>query len=363
LKNLKSSAFGILLAIAVIPLSACNPPLPPELQAQLADNSINCGSAPVTVAAPGSLTPFLEYSSFEYSEFCPAAGTATIAQDASSPADIFLTASPVAPTSCESYLSVPMMTNGATIVTSLFGLDGLIFDPITFSEVINGAVSSWSDPKIIALNPQFEPIDLPIIVSTKISKADAESIDSWLSRVAPDSWTGWPAGFEITDTEFDPNNLPPELTQDGGLVFAPFWYVIQNSLQTVQMKVDPNLDAVPSAGDNIASGASQLVLDSDVDPAVVKVDSAREPLPIPGYDVALAPWQALTPYYAHACVGAAEQDTKSFLRYLLRSSTQSSLPDFGYYGIPDEMRGKAIEMVSQGLPSPSPIAPDTAATP
>ena len=351
------------MASAVLVLTACNPPLPPELQAQLADNSINCGSGPVSVSAPGSLTPFLDFSTFEYNSLCPDASLPSIEYDQNLPADIVLTASPVAPTICEPYLTVPIMANAATIVTSLLGLDGMILDPKTLSEVINGNITSWNDPKIVDLNPQFDPIDLPIVVSAKISKADADSIDAWLSRVAPDSWSGWPTSFEIVDGEFDPNNLPAEFALDGGLGFAPFWYVIQNSLQTVQMKVDPNQDAVPSAGDNIASGVSQLVLDSDSDPISVKVDPDREPLPIPGYDVALSPWQALTPYYAHACTGAAEQDVRSFLRYMLRSSSQSALPDYGFYGIPDEMRGKAIEKVSQGLPSPSPLEPDTAATP
>jgi hypothetical protein len=364
LKKLKTSALGLILAGVAVAVTSCNPPLPPELQAQLADNSINCGSAPISISASVGLSTFLESSIYGYSELCPSAGSSTFSPDVNLPADVVITPTSTAPTTCDSFLTVPMMSGAATIVTSLQGLDGMILDPKTLAQILNGEITTWSDPKIASLNPQFTQINFPIVLDKKISAADAAAIDAWLSRVAPDSWTGWPATFDISGDEFDPNNMPPELSQDGGLGFVPFWYVSQFSLQTVQLKLDPNQDAVPSAGDNIASAASQLVLDSDTNPFTAKLDSTREPLPIPGYDVALAPWQALVPYYAHACKGSAsEQDSRSFLRYLLRNSSQSSLPDSGYFAIPIEMRGKVLESVSQGLPSPSPLASETAVTP
>lgn len=48
-RNIFSSLTVVMVASTI---AACTPPLPPELQAQLADNSINCGSAPVTVSSP-----------------------------------------------------------------------------------------------------------------------------------------------------------------------------------------------------------------------------------------------------------------------------------------------------------------------
>jgi len=363
LAMIKKPLAAILLVAAGMGVSACNPPLPPELQVELADNSINCGSAPVTISGPTALSPVLDQWGFEYTELCPAAGLSTIIDDQTTQTDLVLSSSAEAPPTCNSYLTVPVVAGATVLAVSLQGLDGLILDPQAFAKIVNGEITSWDDPTIVALNPQFEPVSLPVNLSTTISKADAEAIDSWMNRVAPDSWIGWPASFSITDQPFDENNPPQQLYEDGGLSFVPFWFASNNSLQTIQMKVDPNSDAIPSSMEAVASGVSQLTLESKVSPAIAKIDASREPLPVEGFDKPLAPWQAIDAEYIHACEGGSEADVRSAIRFMLRSKSQSTLANYAFFGIPIEMRGLVIELVSQGLPSPVPIEPDTAATP
>jgi hypothetical protein len=134
-------------------------------------------------------------------------------------------------------------------------------------------------------------------------------------------------------------------------------------LQSALVKVDPALEAVPSFVENIASGVTQLSIRSLESPLEAVVDPNKKPLPAPGFEDALAPWQALVVSYAHVCKGESELDSKAFLRFGLRSSSQSSLPNYGLFDLPIEVRGAAVDLVSRGLPSPSPIEPDTAATP
>ena len=359
----KKSFVGTFLLLAGIGITACNPPLPPELQAELADRNINCGSAPVSVYAPASLAPIFDQWSFEYTELCPASGVSEIVQDETVQTDLVLSTSSEAPSSCNSYLTVPVMANATVLAISLQGLDGLILDPEAFAKILNGEITSWDDPSIVALNPQFEAISIPVNLSTTISKADAEAIDSWLSRVAPDSWSGWPTSFSITDQGFDENNPPLQIFEDGGLSFVPFSFASINSLQSIQLKVESNSDAVPSSLDNVASGVSQLTLESKSSPAISTLDASREPLPVEGFDVPLAPWQAIVPVYVHSCEGGSESDVRSLIRFMLRTNSQSSLVNYAFFGIPAEMRGSVIELVSQGLPTPVPIEPETAATP
>lgn len=360
---IKKSIFGLIVVTAALSLTACNPPLPPELQAELADNSINCGDAPISISAPAYLSPIFEQWIFEYSELCAGAGPSTLSQDPSAPSELVISASAVPPASCDAYLSVPVMAGATVIAASLQGLDGMVLDPPTLVQVLNGEITSWDDPAITSLNPQFEALPLPIKLSSTISNFDAEAVDSWLSRVAPQEWKGWPASFTVLDQEFDENNAPLELYEDGGLTFIPYWFASINSSQTIQIKVDPNLEPVPSTQDHVTSGVSQLTLESSESSSIATLDPTRTPLPIEGFDVPLAPWQAIVPVYAHACSGGSELDTRSFIRFMLRSFSQAALPNYASFGLPAELRGLVIESVSRGLPSPSPLEPDTAATP
>jgi phosphate transport system substrate-binding protein len=343
-------------------VAACTPPLPPELQAQLADSSINCGSAPISVSGPPSLAPILDLWSFEYQGLCPDAGATVLMPEDETPADLVMSDSIEAPANCVPSLSVPMVVTAVSIVTSLQGLDGIVLDPNTLSKMINGEITSWSDPEVVAINQQFEVIDLPVQLATVISRADAESIDAWLSRLAPDTWAGFPDTFTITET-FDETNPPSQIYEDGGIAFLPFSFTVANGLQSAYVLYDSELEAVPAAIDNITSAATQLSYSAIESPLEVVLDPEKTPLPPAGFNEVVPPWQAIGVQYGHICEGGSELDSQAFLRYGLRTSSQGALPDFGYSELPVEVRGAALELVSRGLPSPSPIEPDTAATP
>jgi len=360
--HFKKIAGSLTLVFSATFVAACTPPLPPELQAQLADSSINCGSAPITVSGSPSLTPILDLWSFEYQGLCPEAGARLLMPEEETLADVVISDSIEAPANCVPTLSIPMLVTAVSIVTSLQGLDGTVLDPNTLSKIINGEITSWSDPEIVAINPQFEVIDLPVQLATVIAQADAVSIDAWLSRLAPDAWAGFPDSFTITET-FDETNPPSQIYEDGGIVFAPFSFTVLNGLQSAYILSDPELEAVPAAIDNIKSAGTQLSYSSVESPLETVLDPEKTPLPPEGFNEVVPPWQAIGVEYAHVCEGGSELDSQAFLRYGLRSSSQGVLSDFGYSELPVEVRGAALELVSRGLPSPSPIDPETAVTP
>ena len=358
-RNILSS---LTVVIVTSTIAACTPPLPPELQAQLADNSINCGSAPVTVSSSPSMTPILEQWSNDYLTLCPNAG-ATFSTDGDGlVADVAVTNSSTPPATCDSTSTLPIFVGAVSIVLSLQGLDGMILDAPTLSGIINGVITSWSDPQIVAINPQFDPIDLPVNLSTVVTKSDADAIDAWMSRLSPDTWKGFPSTFTFTDS-FDETNPPTQIYEDGGISFVPFSFASMSGLQSALIKVDPAIEAVPSALENIASAASQLSVSTSESPLETALDATKSPVPAPGFDVALDPYQAIVVNFAHVCSGGSELDSKSFIRFGLRTSSQALLVNYGYFELPTDVRGVALELVSRGLPSPSPLEPDTAATP
>lgn len=355
----KLLATGSVLLTVVLGTSACTPDMPPELLAQLADSSINCGTADVTAYAPGAITNVINQWGSDYSALC--AGATVTVSDQPGPANIEYTDGSTPPADCPTFLTIPVAVDGAAIASTVAGVDGIIVDPATLSKIINGEITSWADPAIAALNSGLALPDEPVVLSTTVAKPVAEALDSWLKRVDPKNWKGFPSSFTITES-FDATNVGPEITSEGGLGFVPFSYVTTNGLQSLAIKSAKDQDAVPTNLESIYSALTQLTASGSASPLVPVLDPGMAPIPPDGSNTAPAPWQAIFPIYEHLCSGGNENDIRSFARYSMRTDAQGFLATFNLQGLPLSVRGTALEMVSKGLPSPSLIG-DPSASP
>ena len=355
----KFLATGSVLLTVVMGTSACTPDMPPELLAQLADSSINCGSGDVTAYAPGAITNVIIQWESDYSGLC--AGATVTASDQPGAANIAYTDSSVPPADCSAFLSVPTAIDGAAISTTVAGVDGIIIDPATLSKILNGEVTTWADPAITALNSGLELPDEPVVVATSVSKPIADAIDSWMKQVDPKNWKGIPSSFTVTDS-FDTLNVAPELTAEGGIGLVPFSYVTTNGLQSMALKVSEDQDPVSSYLESIYSALTQLTVSGTASPLIPALDPGMTPIPPNGSNTAPAPWQAIFPLYQHLCSGGNENDIRAFARYSMRTDSQGFLATFSLQGLPLNVRGTVMGMVSMGLPSPSMIG-DPSATP
>lgn len=344
---------------AVIATSACTPDMPPELIAQLADSSINCGSAGINVSAPGAMTNVINQWGSDYSGICT--GAPVMVSDQPGTDDIQFTDSPIPPASCNTFLTIPAAIDGAAITTSVAGTDGIVIDSGTLSKLLNGKIKSWADPAITDLNPGLVLPDEPVVLATTVARPVAEAIDSWMKRIDPDNWQGIPSSFTITDT-FDAVKALAAAPSEGEIGLVPFSYVTTNGLQSAAIQVDKGQEPVPANLQSIYSALTQLTYSGSETPLIPTLDPGMAPIPPAGDNVAPAPWQAIFPIYEHLCSGGTENDIRSFARYSMRTDAQGFLATFNLQALPLNIRGTVLNLVSRGLPSPSLIG-DPSATP
>jgi len=355
----KYLATGSVVLTVLMGTSACTPDMPPELLAQLADSSINCGSADVTTYAPGAITNVINQWGSDYSGLC--AGATVTVSDQPGAANIAYTDSSTPPADCSAFLSVPTAIDGAAISTTVAGVDGIIIDAATLSKILSGEITTWADPAVAALNSGLELPDEPVVLTTSVAKPVADAIDSWMKRVDPKNWKGIPSTFTVTDS-FDTLNVAAELTTEGGIGLVPFSYVTTYGLQSMAVKVAKDQEPVPSNLESIYSALTQLTVSGTASPLIPTLDPGMTPIPPDGSNTAPAPWQAIFPLYQHLCSGGNENDTRAFARYSMRTDSQGFLATFSLQGLPLNVRGTVLGMVSKGLPSPSMIG-DPSATP
>jgi len=347
----------------VLPLAgvvACTPAMPPELLAQLADSSINCGTADVSASAPGELSYVINQWGSDYNSFCPAA-TVTVSDQASI-GNISYSDSPMPSSSCNAFLSIPVAIDAGVIATNVAGANGIVIDAKVLSMVLQGKITSWADPAIAGINPIFELPDEPILVNKTITKEVSNSIDSWMTNLDKQNWTGIPSDFSVTDS-VESGAVMMQMANEGSIALLPSSFALNNGYQLMAVAATSGVDPVIPSVETIYSASTQLESQTSSSSITAKMNYSKDPLPAEGQNEADQPWQAIYPIYEHLCIGGIEQDARSYARFSLRTSSQGYLLSYNLQGVTEDLRGKALELVSQGLPSPSPIEPDTAATP
>lgn len=101
--------------------------------------------------------------------------------------------------------NMPITIGDVVAVYNLPGVgSGLVFDGATLAEVFMGAITSWSDPRIAALNPDVDLPDLPITVVYRSDSSGSTNIwtsylgkssPAWNERVGAGNSVSWPTGI------------------------------------------------------------------------------------------------------------------------------------------------------------------------
>lgn len=347
-KALAATAMALGVALS---LTACDPPMPPEMVAEIAERTFVCGDAPITVAIPGSLDGQAENWIGVLADACPAMPITAVG--ATEKADIVLAAGAPAAAQCKPFASAPFALDGTALVFMSSEISNLNLDAKAIAAIINGELTSWDDPAITALNPDAVMPSAKIVFDPAATQAQADALTSWLSRLAG-------SDIKLTGLKIDNAvggqdrlyNLP-----EGSFALANFAEAMAASATTVTVVTgkDTAVDVVTADAGTLASAGSQLVAKADGNNLAVSLDPGLKPAPPAGSDTALAPYQAVFPINMYLC-GTDNLNTRAMARYLLRQDTQGNIAAGTAVTLPAAVRFKAIEVVAVGLPTPKPTS-------
>ncbi len=85
---------------------------------------------------------------------------------------------------------LPLVFGPVSIAYHLDGVENLVLNGDVLARIFSGAITSWNDPALVALNPGVE---LPAIAITPIYRSDSsgttDNFQKYLSAAAPQTWT------------------------------------------------------------------------------------------------------------------------------------------------------------------------------
>jgi hypothetical protein len=346
LRSLKIGALAIGVALG---LTACDPPMPPEMVIEIAERQFVCQEGEVSIAVPASLTSIAEGWSAILADQCP--GMTPLIVSETEPADIVLSADVPSAAQCTPYAVTPWGVDAAAIVVFNSELASLNLTPLVAADIFSGKITDWADPAIAALNPDVTLSSLPIVLDNRATSAQIKALQTWFDRVAGSVVDL--SGLKVDNTAGGQDRLYE--FEEGTIAIAAFVDAFAAASTTASI-VFGNGEADLVAPDNytVTSASTQLIGKKGDGVNTAEVDPALEPTPPQGVDLAPTPYQGLVPINMHLC-GTDNLATRAMARYLLRQDTQGNLAAASAVALPGAIRIMGIELVEVGLPVPEPV--------
>ncbi|MDR1264145.1 MAG: phosphate ABC transporter substrate-binding protein PstS [Propionibacteriaceae bacterium] len=220
-------------------------------------------------------------------------------------------------------VEIPAYISPIAVAFNLDGITSLDFDAATVAAIFSGAITTWNDPAIAALNPGAS---LPDSAITPVHRSDksgtTENFTDYLSQAAAASWT-WPAAEE----------WPAELTGEAAektqgvrqtlsTTVGAIGYLDASQageLGTARIQVGDDFVAISAAAAAAAVGQSQLEAGRAATDVVVKLD--RVPTSGQVYPVVLISYLVACQQYADAAAGEL---VRAFFEYVVSPAGQAA---------------------------------------
>ena len=343
------------VGIASVTLTACTPPMPPEVKAALLEQTYTCVAGSSTLQAPDTLADAIPNLQSAMTGNCAgmnvtpvAAGTAT---------DLYIGTAAPAASSCKPTTTVPYAINAAVVAATLSTASGAVLSPATVAGIFDGSIKTWDDARIVKDNAGVSIGTGPIQVFPTTDKLAFAAFSAWYKQVTGKAFVAPLLTAKSNLAVGDLGTLA-----DGSVALLPYdvfsTYAI--SAMTIPLaaaiatdaKTNP-AGAVPDV-QGIGSAATQLTYKKTGSTVGVSLDYNAKPIPPQGSDVAPAPYDAIYPVNLALC-GAATKTTRAVARYMLRQDAQGLLTK--YVPLSEALRAESLDVVSVGLPQPKVTAP------
>ena len=343
------------VGIASVVLTACTPPMPPEVKAALLEQTYTCINGNANIQSTEIMADAIPSLQGAMSGNCP---TMTLtAVDAGTPADIAVGSYGPAATDCAVSTSVPYALDGAVVAATLSQAAGLALSPATVAGIFDGSITAWDDAAITKDNAGVAVGSGPIQVEPQTDKLALASFANWYKKL-----TGKAFNASLLKAKSQLAVADLGTLADGSIALLPYsiFSVYSVSAMTIPLPAaildDPKGNPTGVLPDlaGIQSAGTQLEFTKSGTKVSVKLNYDLPPTAPQGSDIAPAPYQAIYPANLSLC-GKPSKTVRAVSRYMLRQDAQGVLTTL--VPLPESLRAESLDVVSVGLPNPKVTAP------
>ena len=334
-------AIGLAL-IGSMTLTACDPPMPPEVLAAIAEQTYTCEAGDSELFALPAVASVAADWQFSVEMYCP--GMTITQVDAATEATALQINRAGLAAAGTTFSQVPFALDAVVLAVNLPDITNVALSAEAIEKIWAGQITNWNDPTLVSLNSSFEMPDLAISFGTDPEVGDTSSFTDWMNRLSGKSLslTGGTANLE----EF----------VEGSLVLTKYSTASDLTATVVAISADPKQEAVAADAEHIISGGTMFKTKLVGGNVELTFDPKAKPIAPEGINQAPSPYEAVT-LITLSLVGEDNLKTRAAAKYLLRQDSQGSLGLSSVIALPEMLRAVALSTVSVGLPMPT-IAPE-----
>jgi len=345
----------IAATVIVLAVTACTPPLPPEVLAGQAEATINCESAITKVDGPAEIESNFFLLADSMISACPehevifAAGdpTAEVLILDHTPekfeVDFFNQRCPAS-----EVLIAPAYGIPATISLQVTGLEGLALDAKAIAGLIDGSITNWNDEIIQNLNPDFQLDSVKVVkLGSKQKSSTVLAMTTWAAEVGGGRTK--PTDVLLGARNYDTLEQLAEAVYEfeGSFAIVPLGLAVINGLNVANMVVNNGDILVPEPVYTMRGVATTTLDKSNPNQLLASIGyggKVTESLSDPLIDPAnfKSGWPAVGIGHVMACETGSDVGALPFARFVIRGEGQGVLESAGQTRLPLPIRLKSI---------------------
>ncbi len=335
------------LTISLI-LSACTPPIPPDVLASYAEQEVLCANGSVIVKGSENTSSVIQAGIDLYLTSCPDASI-TLDNESAEPNIVITDNSAAEPEMCNAAeLTTAVMNQFSTIVYYGEGLDGVVLSPEASVGLLTGEITVWNDPKIVETNPDLNLPDYPVtfVEVEKLHASDQAFID-WMKTITS------------RDFEMKPSKVVPDFqtllqdfgTLNGVMSLLPSNIIYDNALTYANLKGNETDFLFDSTA--FAAASSQISIIEETDKVLGALNPEIQPATDIGTSTYSPSWHGISYFNIGLCTKDEDNSARTFMRFLTRLDAQGQLESFGFFPLTEPLRAKVVAKIGEKLPTPS----------
>ena len=243
--------------------------------------------------------------------------------------------------------NLPVVFGPIAVSYNLPGVDNVVLDGPTLGKVFSGAVTTWNDPAIKALNPTA---NLPSTKITVIYRSEesgtTDNFQKYLSAASDGTWTKG-AGKTFTGgagegAKGNDGTAAAVKSTEGAITYNEWAFAQQQKLQMAAVKTSAGGGAVQISTESVGKTIAGAKVKGAGNDLVLDTSSFYKPTQAGAYPIVLATYEIVCSKYSDAPTGKA---VKAFLQTAIGPG-QRGLDQNGYIPVPDTFKAKLTTAVN-----------------
>jgi phosphate transport system substrate-binding protein len=242
---------------------------------------------------------------------------------------------------------LPVVFGPIGIAFNVNGLKSLNLDGVTAAKIFNGAITTWNDPAIAALNSGVALPAAPIeVVFRSDESGTSENFQRYLDTASNGAW-GKAAGKTFNGgvgegAEGNDGTAAAVKRTEGSIGYVEWSFALSEPLNTAKIITSAGPDPVAISQESVAKTISSAWFTRDGNDLALDTISFYRPNQADAYPIVLATYEIVCSKYADPQVGAA---VKAFLQSAIGAG-QHGLADNGYIPVPAQFMSRLSAAVN-----------------